>query len=476
LSGFGVVAIINERAAVEKRLEGLWAGRLAMVEDELKRRFEQAEGLATDSGLALSSAGAAMNETGFVVEHGQVRGADARLAAAMTGLGPELQSVPERPVVFSIATGQGTLLVATMRVGERIVGCQVSERAVDELLARAQAAQSEGELGRFALVPVQREVPQGVLARFVSGVTEVREAALGPKELASVTMSRPLQDFRLVAFALGEDPVAQTSTRNRILYSVLLGVFYITLALGVIYTGRTLYREARLSRIKTDFVSLVSHELRTPLTSIRLFIEMLALGQVKEPAEMQKVFVLLSKETTRLSAMIEAVLDWSRIESGKKRYALEVVSVAQLVEATVGSFRTQRMGAAMNFTVEIEAGLPEVAVDRKAIEGALLNLLHNAFKYTREGDKQISLRVWLEGQEIIFEVQDNGVGIARADQRRIFERFYRVDNLLTRVTEGSGLGLAIAQRIVIAHGGRITVKSAVDRGSTFRIHLPVPHS
>src|ERR671920_835720 len=107
--------------------------------------------------------------------------------------------------------------------------------------------------------------------------------------LASEVLPSPLQDLRLVAVANGEDPVAQASTRNRAVYGILLGVFYLTLAIGVIYTGRTLYREARLSRLKTDFVSLVSHELRTPLTSIRMFIDTLAMGRVRNEGDHQQV-------------------------------------------------------------------------------------------------------------------------------------------------------------------------------------------
>jgi signal transduction histidine kinase len=460
-----VLAIINERAAVEKRLEKLWGGRLMTVQDDLRRRLERTQGAASDAGLQLKLDERDLSGTGFTVERGVVKSRDARLQVAVTGLGPELAAVPERPVVFSVSSAQGTFLLAAMREGERVLGCQVDPRAIEALMSTSPEAQ-------FVLLPVQREVPQGVLARFVSGVTEAREAALGPRELASVTLSSPMQDYRLVAQALGEDPVAQASTRNRIWYGVLLAVFYVTLALGVLFTGRTLYREARVSRMKTDFVSLVSHELRTPLTSIRLFIEMLALGRVKDPEEMRTVLHLLSKETTRLSAMIESVLDWSRIDSGKKRYSLEPTPVRQLVDAALDSFKAQRLNAVMQLEAHVADGLPDLEVDREAMAGALLNLLQNAFKYTNE-DKRITVRALRDDGHVVLEVEDNGVGIPRRELRRIFDRFYRVDTLLTRATEGSGLGLSIAQRIVQAHGGRISVDSTVGKGSTFRIHLPI---
>ncbi len=469
VSGFGIVAIVNERAAVEKRVEAIWASRLATLQSELKQQLESLKGSPTPSGLQLSVQDTSLCETGFEVVRGAVKSPDARLNALVAGLGSELETLPQRPVLFSITAPQGSSLLATMRDGERVVGCQVGVDRIARLYQGTADRMTANDPGRFDLEPVQREVPQGgVLARFA----EVREAALGPRELATLTLASPLQDFRLVAHALGEDPVASASTRNRIWYGVLLLVFYITLALGVIYTGRTLYREARLSRLKTDFVSLVSHELRTPLTSIRMFIDTLAMGRVKDPAEMQTVLDLLSKETTRLSAMIESVLDWSRIDSGRKQYRLEPTSIETLVETADRAFRTQRLGATMDYRVELTDGLPLVEADRDAMSGALLNLLQNAFKYTGE-DKKIVLRAKRDDGHVVFEVEDNGMGIPRRELRRVFDRFYRVDNLLTRTTEGSGLGLAIAQRIVQAHGGRITVDSIVGHGSTFRIHLPV---
>jgi two-component system phosphate regulon sensor histidine kinase PhoR len=467
LSGFGVVAIINERAAVEKRLEAAWSGRLLKVAADLRQTLDSALIQRQSDRLMLTLAsGLELTDIGFTVSGEVVESPDPRLKAAVSALAGELSALPNRPVFFSVATPQATMLVVALRDGTRVVGARISPAAIDALLKDAAPA---GELAHYELKSVKREVAEGPLGRLVSGVVDVRDA-LGPRELASVVLPSPLQDLRLAAVAEGEDPVAQASTRNRAVYGILLGVFYLTLAMGVIYTGRTLYREARLSRLKTDFVSLVSHELRTPLTSIRMFIDTLAMGRVTNEGDHQQVLHMLSKETERLSAMIERVLDWARIEGGRKRYDLHTIPVQALVDAAVNAFQAQRMGAVMKLTIVVAANLPMVAVDKDALAGALLNLLQNAFKYTGE-DKQISLWARTEGKWVKISVRDNGVGIPRGERKKIFERFYRVDNLLTRETEGSGLGLAIANRIIQAHGGKITVQSELGKGSTFTIHL-----
>ncbi len=466
LSGFGVMAIINERAAVEKRLEAAWSGRLAKVVGDFRVMLERASLDKLDHQLVLTSPmGVELTDVGFSMRGEVFESADPKVKAAVAQMGGELAALPDEPVFFSVAMPQAMLLVA-LKDGDQVVGARIASSVIEAFLKSSAPA---GELAHYELRPVKRDAPEGALNRLVSGVNDVRDA-LGPRELASIVLPLPLQDFRLVAVAEGEDPVAQASTRNRAVYGVLLGVFYLTLAMGVIYTGRTLYREARLSRLKTDFVSLVSHELRTPLTSIRMFIDTLAMGRVANDADHQQVLLMLSRETERLSSMIERVLDWARIEGGRKKYDLHTLKVKTLVDTAVDAFNTQRLGAVMNFTVDLEKDLPMVEVDRDALAGALLNLLQNAFKYTGD-DKQIALRAWSEGKWVKISVRDNGVGIPRSERKRIFERFYRVDNLLTRETEGSGLGLAIANRIIQAHGGKVTVESELGKGSTFTIRL-----
>ncbi|RKG92646.1 two-component sensor histidine kinase [Corallococcus sp. CA053C] len=482
LSGFGIVAIINERAAVEKRLEAAWRGTLADLSAEVPQALGGGRLEPADDGrlvfLLEDDQEVSDPEGTFHVENGLVRTKDPQLAESLAALVPEAASLPTVPTVFSLATGNRAVMVAAERLGSQVRGVRLSGIALDRLLSDKAQGRTTSEPVRFTLLPVPRDTTSegGLVNRLMSEVAQARQNALGTTVLAERVLSPPLQDFRLVVLPTGEDPVASASTRNRAVYGVLLGLFYLTLTFGVVYTGRVLYREARLSRMKTDFVSLVSHELRTPLTSIRMFIETLALGRLKDPAQMQEVLDLLTRETERLSDLIERVLDWARIESGRKVYQRESLPVADVVDAAVAAFRAQRLGDDMELTVDVEHALPPVEVDRVAVAGALLNLLQNAYKYSGPTHRKISLRAQRDGRHVNLSVEDNGVGIARKDRKRIFERFYRVDNLLTRKTEGSGLGLAISKRIVEAHGGRVTVQSEPGKGSRFTLQLKAGRS
>ncbi len=478
LSGFGVLAIINERAAVEKRLTGLWEVKLERAGRAVEEALLAAVATAPDGSLQViarkpgAGAGRLLSDVAFQVEGTEVRCVDARLRQVLLGLAPDLETLPQGTRVFSVSGTGGTFVLAAVREGKRVTGARVPVEAINSLLPEVAPLNEPADTAvRLSLRPVKRDAESGVIGKLASEVAEAKAALGGPPVVAERVLAPPLQDFRVVALAVGEDPVAARSTRNRTLYVVLLVIFYGTLAGGISSIGRTLYREAKLSRMKTDFVSLISHELRTPLTSIRMFIETLALGRVKDPAQTQEVLQLLAKETERLSELIDRVLDWSRIESGKKIYHRTPVTVDSVVDAAVAAFRAQRLDSGVQVERDVPANLPPVEVDRDAVAGALLNLLQNAFKYSG-AEKKIAVRAHAEEKRVAIEVEDNGVGIAPRDRKKIFDRFYRVDNLLTRKTQGSGLGLAIAKRIVEAHGGKISVRSDVGKGSVFTILLP----
>jgi two-component system phosphate regulon sensor histidine kinase PhoR len=178
----------------------------------------------------------------------------------------------------------------------------------------------------------------------------------------------------------------------------------------------------------------------------------------------------LTTEAQRLSTLVEKLLDWSRLESGRKVLRQEPTRVEKLLDQVAGVFRAQQLGA--SYETDVEPELPDISVDRDAMAQVVFNLLHNAVKYTGP-DKQIRLRARRSGaKSVAIEVEDNGVGVRPQDRKRIFDRFYRADNLLSQRTDGAGLGLAISKRIVEAHGGRIEVESREGRGSVFRVRLP----
>lgn len=288
---------------------------------------------------------------------------------------------------------------------------------------------------------------------------------------AELRLPPPLAEYRLRARLVGDDLLASQVRVTAAVYTVLLLVFYVLLIVGLTLVSIAMYREVQLGRLKTDFVSHVSHELRTPLTSIRMFLETLQLGRVTSKEEEQECLRMCAQETERLSAMIERVLDWARMEAGKRTYDKQAITVRDVVEPALATFKTHALQSRYSLTMDLAAANTPILADREALSDALLNLLNNALKYTGE-DKRIHLSVTSSGGHVDVAVKDNGQGVARAEQKKVFERFYRAEDVLTQRTHGSGLGLALAKRIVEAHGGKILLSSSPGRGSTFTLRLP----
>jgi two-component system phosphate regulon sensor histidine kinase PhoR len=258
-----------------------------------------------------------------------------------------------------------------------------------------------------------------------------------------------------------------------VLFGVLTVSFVLVAVTGIVLVLVFLRREANLSELQADFVSKVSHELRTPLTSIRLFVETMERSRT-DPATMDQCLTALGRETQRLTHRIERLLDWGRMEAGRKQYELKLEPVATIVDDAVKAFEPIRYRHSdVQLAVEIEPDIGSVEVDRAAMLDALINLLSNAVKYGGSPPVVTLHARALPGPGgVAFEVTDNGEGIPRTEHRRIFEKFYRIDDRLSRQREGSGLGLAIVKHVVRAHKGRIQLDSTHGKGSTFRLIIP----
>ncbi len=256
------------------------------------------------------------------------------------------------------------------------------------------------------------------------------------------------------------------------LFGGLIVALVVTTVAGTAATLAVLNREARVSRLQTDFVNKVSHDLRTPLTSIRMFVETLQLGRIQDPAKQNEALEIIAEETTRLSALIGRLLDWARMESGRRSYQLRREPVEPIVDAALEAFAPQRLDQRVKLTCTVEPGLPPVMADRQALAEALLDLLNNAYKYTDGVEKRIEVRASRAGPAVLLEVTDNGRGIAPREQKRIFDKFYRGTEPLLKAIEGTGLGLAMVKHIVAGHGGKVAVTSDLGKGATFTITLP----
>jgi signal transduction histidine kinase len=268
------------------------------------------------------------------------------------------------------------------------------------------------------------------------------------------------------------DPVAAAETargrRNSYLSIALVAIGAIALAVAMI--GGTVRRQARLASLKTDLVSAVSHELKTPLASMRLLVDALLQDERLDPGKTRDYLQLMAVENARLSRLIENFLTFSRLERNRHRFTLKQTNPSDVVREALTAMPEQGRGDCAP-TVEIAPDLPAISADQDALVTALLNLLDNAYKYT-PADQRVTVRAFRDGDHVVFAVEDNGIGIPQREQKRIFRRFYRVDQRLARETAGSGLGLSIVDAIVRAHGGRVHVSSRPEHGSTFAVYVP----
>ena len=244
------------------------------------------------------------------------------------------------------------------------------------------------------------------------------------------------------------------------------------LIFGLILTIRTVAHELELSKMKSDFVSTISHEFKSPLSSIRQLSEMLQSGRIPSEEYRQQYYDVLVEQSERLTLLIDNILDFSKIEEGRKKFDFEMVDVDPLLLETVSVIQDQVRHKDFDIQLKIEKPLPLIKADRAAMAQAITNLIDNAIKYSGDA-KEIFILAFAENQYLIIIVKDFGIGIRKEEINKVFERFYRGGDTLTRTVKGSGLGLTLVRQIVEVHHGKVYVESEPGHGSTFSIKLPL---
>lgn len=362
----------------------------------------------------------------------------------------------------------------------------------DDSAIESSAAVAEHSEGHVVLLALRREwmrdewwprigaTPGGAdfeVALADGDHVEVRTPA-GPQEEIRTTRHRlGDHEWRLTVRPRDWQQLMAASSARRLGYIAMLGGVVSVLTLGTYFTFRIVRRELEIARMKSDFVSAVSHEFRSPLTGIRQLSEMLVRDRVPTEARKHEYYERIVTESDRLARVVENILDFSKMEDGRRRYQLEEIETSGWLCDIAARVDRTLAGGPHRLVCNIP-GLSRISADREALTTAIDNLLDNAIKYSPDGDA-----VWLTAEDVadsvVIQVRDCGCGIDPSDRPYIFERFYRGNSELTRATRGTGIGLSLVDHIVRAHGGRVDVVSSPGQGSTFSIILPAisaPHA
>ena len=291
------------------------------------------------------------------------------------------------------------------------------------------------------------------------------------RPLAAREVSEVLPRWEAAAYPTDPGAVASQARSTRTLMAALIAGLFVLIAVSGTVVLHALRSEMVLARQKTTFVANVSHELKTPLTSIRMFSEMLKDGRQPDAARQRTYLGLMVAETERLTRLINNVLDFSRMEKGRRSYIKTRLDVGVLAEAVVENERIRLEHDGFRVDFANPAGPASVEADEEAIRQALLNLLSNAEKYSA-AEKSIEVEITRAEGDVRIDVKDRGPGVPPAEAGRIFKEFYRVDRSLASRVPGSGLGLTIARRIARDHGGDVEYRPREGGGSVFRIILP----
>ncbi len=291
-------------------------------------------------------------------------------------------------------------------------------------------------------------------------------------ELVSARFPTTLYKWRMAAVPR-DDPEFKARTRNRQLIEAgYVGLSLVVLLVGVVFFTFVAREEERLNQLKSDFIATVSHELKTPLSLIRMFGEMLATDRVPSAEKRGQYLEIIVRESERLTALIDNVLDFARLERGRTSYEFAMGDLGGVVFRGVEMFRYRVVKERPRLVTDIAEHLPRTRLDERALHLLLFNLLDNAVKYAGDSD-EVRVRVYGDARVLSLDVEDQGEGIDPEDARRIFERFYRGRNASASGARGSGIGLALVKHIARAHGGDVAVVPRPGGGTIFRVRIPV---
>jgi signal transduction histidine kinase len=291
--------------------------------------------------------------------------------------------------------------------------------------------------------------------------------------VASLPFRRVLPFYRL-AVRLEDAQFRAWMRTVRTTHLALIGAMLLVVLLGGVFLIRWIHREIELADLKSHLVSSVSHELKTPIALIRLYAETLEMGRVTDPVRMREFLQVISRETQRLTHLINNALDMSQIDAGRKTYRFAPSDLADIVRQTLEAYRYQLDQQGFRLVRDLDPGPLTVELDEEAMTQAFINLLDNAVKYSNGAEqKTIEVTLRRQGNRALLGVRDHGIGIPVGEEERIFDLFYRVNDTRVQGVKGSGLGLTLVRHIVVAHGGRVMARSRPGEGSTFVVDLPL---
>ena len=346
------------------------------------------------------------------------------------------------------------------------------------------------ERGKRFLVTAWHEVPRIVHDLFprmledttgharIHVVDEEGRTVFGqPTPGGEFTVGRPFQTtlygWRLYATLTTAEELGASVERRRELEMITVAVSFLVVVAGVVIVVVAAERERRLAALKSEFVANVSHELKTPLSLVRMFSELLATDRIRDDAKRKQYLSIIMRESERLSALIENVLDFARVERGKAAYQFEEADLSEVVASAVEAYRYRAESEGIEITLQAQPDLPTTLLDERAMELALVNLMDNAIKYAKDG-KTIEVRVRTRGgRSLEVRLEDHGPGIPADEQRRIFDRFVRGKGAREKQVRGSGIGLALVQHIARSHGGQVWVESELGKGAVFYVTIPI---